>query len=64
MRLIAGLLLILSAAACERLTDATSPCFGPNGAPAVSRAASTPRVLPTAHEPPGDCRFEPLGQSR
>lgn len=51
---------ILCLAACEKYTDATSPCFGKNDEPVVSRAATS--LLAYAEAPPGkDCIFEPIG---
>ena len=50
---------VLLLASCEKYTDATSPCFGKNGDPVVSRAATV--LLALAEEPTGkDCRFEPI----
>ena len=61
MRLIFVSFLVL--AACEKYTDAISPCFGANGTPAVSRAASTPLAF-AATEPGKDCLFAPVGGAR
>ena len=47
--------------ACERYTDATSPCFGRDGAPAVSRAST--EVLSFAAQGTKDCDFEAIGRS-
>lgn len=59
MRLILASLVFL--AACETYTDATSPCFGAEGEPAVSRSAA-PLLAFAATEPtPKDCNFEPIG---
>ena len=58
------LILILLAAilsACERYTDATSPCFGRDGAPAVSQANT--EVLSFAAQGTKDCDFEAIGRS-
>ena len=60
MRLIAILLLILLAA-CEKYSDATSPCFGANGEPAVGRSAVTPLAFMATRPPAKDCNFEPIG---
>ncbi|MGZ2260099.1 hypothetical protein [Roseobacter sp. A03A-229] len=58
------LILILLAAilsACERYTDATSPCFGRDDAPAMSRANT--EVLSFAAQGTKDCDFEAIGRS-
>ena len=47
--------------ACERYTDATSPCFGRDGAPDVSRANT--EVLSFAAQGTEDCDFEEIGRS-
>lgn len=59
MRLILTSLLLL--AACEKYTDATSPCFGADGEPEVARSAAT--LLAFAETEPAlkDCIFEPIG---
>ena len=48
--------------ACEKYTEKTSPCFGRNGAPQVTRAAlsfsTTGAPVQQAAKP--DCSFEPL----
>ena len=46
---------------CERYTDATSPCFGRDGAPDVSRAST--EVLSFAAQGIEDCDFEEIGRS-
>ena len=49
-------------AACEKYTEKTSPCFGRNGEPQVTRSAlsfSTLGAPPHASAKP-DCSFEPL----
>jgi hypothetical protein len=48
-------------AACERYTDTTSPCFGRDGAPAVSRAST--EILSFAAQSTKDCDFEAIGRS-
>ncbi|MCG7521907.1 hypothetical protein [Ruegeria sp. Ofav3-42] len=48
-------LLILSLAACEKYTDATSPCFGKDGKPAVTRGSTS--YLSFAAFPAKDCSF-------
>ncbi len=45
---------------CEKYTDATSPCFGKNGEPVVSRAA-TSLLNTSGGSIAKDCVFEPLG---
>ncbi len=59
MRLILASLLLL--AACEKYTDATSPCFGADGEPAVGRSAATPLAFVATEPAPKDCIFEPIG---
>jgi hypothetical protein len=48
--------------ACEKYTEKTSPCFGRNGEPQVTRAALSFSTMgataPTTAKP--DCTFEPL----
>lgn len=71
------ILLLLAApflGACERYTEQTSPCFGRNGEPVVSRAAYSPIAAPvTQPAAPGsataassaiakDCNFEELSR--
>lgn len=51
--------------ACERYTDKSSPCFGRNGKPVVTRN-SAPAALPFApsvgrNAIDQDCEFRPLG---
>jgi hypothetical protein len=47
--------------ACERYTEATSPCFGRDGDPVASRSVLTPGTVdPTAYLNP-DCSFAPIG---
>ena len=60
MRLILLPTILLGLTACERYTDATSPCFGSEGEPLVSRAAGVP--LPLEGEPVADddCVFEAI----
>lgn len=56
--------------ACERYTEQTSPCFGRNGEPVVSRAAFsfTAPVAPgraveaTENAAAKDCNFEDLSR--
>ena len=47
-------------AACERYTDATSPCFGNDGKPTVSRANLD--TLSFATNLSQDCVFEDIGR--
>ena len=47
-------------ASCEKYTDATSPCFGKNGEPVVSRAA-TSLVAFSEEMVAKNCMFEPIG---
>jgi len=62
--LVLGLFPLSVLAACEAYTDATSPCFGADGEPAVGRSAATPPAF-TAPEPASkDCAFEPIGAGR
>lgn len=55
-------LILLAAAltACESYTDATSPCFGSDGKPAVTRANTD--SLTFAADPLKDCDFEDIGR--
>ena len=59
-----AILLLLAApflGACERYTEQTSPCFGRNGQPVVSRAAvSLISVGVEQERPVKDCVFEEL----
>ena len=52
---------LLGVTACERYTEKTSPCFGKNGEPVVSRNATTPLSF-SAKSPDltKDCTFEPV----
>ena len=61
------LLLALCAAAgllsaCEKYTEKTSPCFGPNSAPQVTRSAFSVLTVgaPVQETTKPDCSFEPL----
>lgn len=63
MRVTILMMALLGVAACERYTEQTSPCFGKNGEPVVSRNAMTPLVLSfttTSPDPSKDCVFEPV----
>ena len=60
-------LLVLCAAAsllsaCEKYTENTSPCFGRNGAPQVTRAAFSVSTMgaPVRQATKPHCSFEPL----
>ncbi|UWQ81505.1 hypothetical protein K3725_20075 (plasmid) [Leisingera sp. S132] len=60
-------LLALSAAAsllgaCEKYTEKTSPCFGKNGAPQVTRSALSFSTMgaPAQETAKPGCTFEPL----
>ena len=48
--------------ACEKYTEKTSPCFGRNGAPQVTRAAFSVSTMgaPAHATAKPDCTFEPL----
>jgi hypothetical protein len=47
--------------ACEQYTEKTSPCFGRNGEPVVTRAAiSFAATAPVSDESSKDCTFEAL----
>ena len=48
--------------ACEKYTEKTSPCFGKNGAPQVSRAALSfvAGETPEEKNTKPDCTFESL----
>ena len=48
--------------ACEKYTEKTSPCFGRNGAPQVTRSALSfsTMVTPVQETAQPDCTFEPL----
>lgn len=63
MRLIPLILIALSLSGCARYTDKTSPCFGRDGKPVVSRNAVTPLRFSSKSEAPAkDCLFEPVMQ--
>ena len=49
-------------AACEKYTEKTSPCFGRNGEPQVTRAAFSVSTMGAAAQETAmhDCSFEPL----
>jgi len=49
-------------AACEKYTEKTSPCFGRNGAPQVTRSALSFSTMgaPAHATAKPDCTFEPL----
>lgn len=68
------ILLLIAASflgACERYTEQTSPCFGRNGEPVVSRAAYSPLTTPVTQPTVADsasasaknCDFEELPRS-
>ena len=48
--------------ACEKYTEKTSPCFGRNGKPQVTRAALSFLTMgaPVQETAKSDCTFEPL----
>ncbi len=48
--------------ACEKYTEKTSPCFGRNGAPQVTRSALSVSTMgaPVQGTVKSDCAFEPL----
>lgn len=61
------ILLLLAApllGACERYTEQTSPCFGRNGEPVVSRAAFsfTSPMTASGSAPDKDCDFQELSR--
>lgn len=61
MRVTLLMITILGVAACERYTEKTSPCFGKNGEPVVTRSTTTPFSFST--KSPGlskNCNFEPV----
>lgn len=63
MRLTALILIALGLVGCARYTDNTSPCFGRDGEPVVSRNAATPLSFSSTSEAPAkDCLFEPVMQ--
>ncbi|MAY32295.1 MAG: hypothetical protein CMM86_06775 [Rhodovulum sp.] len=49
-------------AACENYTEKTSPCFGRNGAPQMTRSALSFSTMgaPAHATAKPDCSFEPL----
>lgn len=49
-------------AACEKYTEKTSPCFGRNGEPQVTRSAFSVSIMgaPVQETAKPDCTFEPL----
>ena len=49
-------------AACEKYTEKTSPCFGRNGEPQVTRSALSFSTMgaPAQKTAKPDCSFEPL----
>ena len=48
--------------ACEKYTEQTSPCFGRNGEPQVTRSTLSVSTMgaPVQQAPKPDCSFEPL----
>jgi hypothetical protein len=48
--------------ACEKYTEKTSPCFGRNGKPQVTRSALSFSIMgvPAQETAKPDCTFEPL----
>ncbi|MDE9452184.1 hypothetical protein J3R80_17060 [Aliiroseovarius sp. Z3] len=63
MRLIPLILIALGLSGCARYTDKTSPCFGQNGAPVVSRNAVSPFSFSSKSEVLAkDCLFVPVMQ--
>ena len=48
--------------ACEKYTEKTSPCFGRNGEPQVTRSAFLVSTMGAPVQQPAkpDCSFEPL----
>ena len=48
--------------ACEKYTEKTSPCFGRNGEPQVTRSALSSSTMGAAVQETDkpDCTFEPL----
>ena len=59
--------LLAALAACETYTDKTSPCFGRDGKPVVSRSSISPALFATAaiarNAQNHDCVFKPIGAS-
>ena len=48
-------------AACETYTEKTSPCFGRNGEPQITRAALSFSAMGNPEQTAAkDCTFEPL----
>ena len=49
-------------AACEKYTEKTSPCFGRNGAPQVTRSFLSFSTMgaPVQESAQPDCTFDPL----
>ena len=49
-------------AACEKYTEKTSPCFGRNGEPQVTRSAFSSSTMgaPVQQATKPNCAFEPL----
>ncbi|MHA6268351.1 hypothetical protein ACXYMP_15925 [Aliiroseovarius sp. CAU 1755] len=61
MRVTVLLITLLGVAACERYTEKTSPCFGRNGEPVVSRNVTTPLSFSTkSPNIDTDCTFVPV----
>ena len=63
MRSILLLTALAALSACENYTDQTSPCFGKNGKPIVSRSAFTPVLLAVplvSQNASHDCLFRPV----
>lgn len=61
MRVTILMIALLGVAACERYTEKSSPCFGKNGNPVVSRNATTPLTISTkSPDVVKDCTFEPV----
>lgn len=66
MRVTLLMVTLLCVAACERYTEKTSPCFGKNGEPVVSRNATSPLTFfftTTSPDPFKDCVFEPVNSN-
>lgn len=64
MRVTLLMIALLCVAACERYTEKTSPCFGKNGEPVVSRNATSQLSLSTkSSDLTKDCTFEPVNGS-
>lgn len=61
MRVTLLMIALLGVAACERYTEKTSPCFGKNEEPVVSRSATSPLTFSTkSPDLTKDCDFEPV----